>query len=134
MLFDMNDRKTSDVDIQIVVRQINYESQEAMLLQMTKNWSVADFIYAIDRLEVDQPTGRREQLRGLYRTLRVEREAVDARRSSEEANAKRHAELSARLEDLKSPHWSVVPNFRLTVAILVLTAIGVIIAVIALFR
>ena len=36
--------------------------------------------------------------------------------------------------EAKRPHWSVAPNFWMTLAILVLTAIGATAAVIALFR
>lgn len=110
----MSDRKESDAEIQRVVRFVGYASQEALLFDMTKTWSTTDFLYAIDRLEIDQTADKRELLRGLYRELRVEREAADARKDSEDASARRHSDLSSRLEELKKPHWTVLPNFWLT--------------------
>ena len=93
----MSKRKTTDADIQQVVRWINYATQEVTLIEMTKTWSEADFLYAIDRLQTDQPKERRDQVRELYRNLRAERQVTDARIASEEANIQRHNEISKRL-------------------------------------
>jgi hypothetical protein len=128
----MSKRKTNDADVQQVVRWINYPTQEVTLIEMTKTWSEADFLYAIDRLQTDQPKERRDQVRELYRNLRAERQVTDARIASEEANIQRHNEISKRLDDLKKPHWSIVPNFWITVLISILTAIAVIAAFLAL--
>lgn len=128
----MSKRKTNDADVQQVVRWINYPTQEVTLIEMTKTWSEADFLYAIDRLQTDQPKERQDQVRELYRNLRAERQVTDARIASEEANIQRHNEISKRLDDLKKPHWSIVPNFWITVLISILTAIAVIAAFLAL--
>ncbi len=132
----MSKRKTEDAEVQKIVHFINYVTQEVMLIEMTNTWSEADFLYAIERLEVDQPKDqpkeRRDQVRELYRNLRVERQAKEARNASEEASAQRHDEISRRLEELKKPHWSIVPNFWMTAALLILTFIGAIAAVLAL--
>jgi hypothetical protein len=132
----MSKRKTNDADVQQVVRWINYPTQRVTLVEMTKTWSEADILYAIDRLQTDQRE-RQDQLRDLYWDLRMERQATDSRIASEEANAQRHNEISKRLEelneisrrldDLKKPHWSIVPNFWVTAIILILTAILVIV-------
>jgi hypothetical protein len=133
----MSERKTKDAEVQRVVGFIKYPSQEVSLIEMTKTWNEADFLYALDRIDTDlsgQPKEMREQLRLLYRTLRGEREAADARTASEEANTKRHVEITRHLEELKKPHWSIVPTFRMTLIILILTAIGVIASIILAFR
>jgi hypothetical protein len=105
-----------------------------MLLVMTKTWGSADFIYAIDRLEIDQGHERRDLVLPLYRRLMAEHETAEARVKVEEAKEQRHKEMTYSLEELKTPHWSTVPNFWITVAILVLTAIGAVASVLALFR
>jgi hypothetical protein len=130
----MNKRNTDEVRIQEVVRSIHYVSQEVTLLEMTKNWSEADFLYAIERLDSDQPQERRDELRGLYHKLRRERQAEEARKASEAASASRHEEVCCRLEELKNPHWSTVPNFWMTLAILVLTAAVVYLTYLAIRR
>jgi hypothetical protein len=124
----MSARKTDEAEIQRIVRAINYVTQEASLMEMTKTWSPADFIYALDRLETDQPTERRAALRGLYRALMIERVELEARQAAEVANERRHGQISVRLQELKKPHWSVVPNFWMTLAVLILTAIGIVLA------
>jgi predicted nucleotide-binding protein len=73
----MSERKTSDAEVQRIVRHINYPSEEATLITMTKTWSAEDFLYAMGRLETDQPTERREPLRNLYRMLRMERTQLE---------------------------------------------------------
>jgi hypothetical protein len=128
----MSTRNTDDAEVQRVVRSINYVTQEATLIGMTKNWSEADFLYGIERLDSDQPHDRREPLRVLYHKLHRERHAEEVRMDSEAANAKRHEELSRRLEELRKPHWSVVPNFWMTAGILILTTIAVIAAILGL--
>lgn len=75
-----------------------------------------------------------ERLRFLYRTLLQEREEYEARWIAEEANARRHEEISRQLKELKKPHWSIVPNFWLTFGILILALLGLIVSVIALCR
>lgn len=125
----MNKRNTDDAEVQRIVRWIKYTTQEVDLIKMTKKWTEEDFLYAIERLEVDLPKEMRDQVRGLYRTLLMERQTADARIALDEASARRHEEISRRLQELKKPHWSIVPNFWITAAILILTAIGVIVAV-----
>jgi hypothetical protein len=137
----MSKRNINDADVQTVVRFISYVTQEVTLIEMTRTWSEADFLYAIERLQTDQQPERRDQLRELYWKLRNERLAADARMASEEANVQRHneiskrleelKEISSRLEELKKPHWSIVPNFWITAFILIVTVIGVIVAVLA---
>lgn len=124
----MTKRNTDDTSVQSVVSTVHYGSQEVLLLELTKNWNDADFLYAIERLDIKQPMAQRLELRELYQKLRRDRNAFAARIAMEEANARRHDEISRRLEDLKTPHWSVVPNFWMTVVILLLTAIRVILA------
>ena len=97
----MSKRKTEDAEIQMVVRSINYISRQVDLIKMTKTWSDEDFLYAIERIEIDLPEEKREEVRGLYWNLRMERQAADAFIASEEANARRHGEISHRLEDLE---------------------------------
>ena len=109
------DRKESDAEIQRVVRFIVDSGQEADLIKMTPTWSAADFLYAIERLEVDRPSSGRDKLRSLYRTLMTERESSVARATEEEVNGRRHIEMTQRLEELKKPHWTVLPNFWFTV-------------------
>jgi hypothetical protein len=129
----MSKRKADDAEVERVVRSIGYITMQAMLLEMTKTWSSADFIYAIQRLETDQPHEiQRGQLRELYWRLRAERAADEARVILEETNTRRHTELTRQLEELKKPHWSIVPNFGMTAAVLILTAIGVVAAIIGL--
>jgi uncharacterized membrane protein len=47
----------------------------------------------------------------------------------EEADEKRHQEVQAKLAELQRSHWTVVPNFWLTVIAAVASVIGVILAV-----
>jgi hypothetical protein len=134
----MNKRNTTDAEIQRIVSWINYPTQEVDLIKETKTWNEEDFFYAIERLQTNQPSERREQLRPLYWTRLKECQAADARMALEQANVQRHDEISKRLDELneisrqlkelKKPHWSIVPNFWLTAAILILTAIGIIVA------
>jgi hypothetical protein len=130
----MSERRTNDAEVQRIVHLISFPTQEVSLIEETKTWSGADYLYALDRLQTDQPTERFVPLQELYRRLRVEREAEDAQKVFEKASAQRHIEISSRLDELKQPHWSIVPNFWLTVAILVFTVIGVIAAILAALR
>jgi hypothetical protein len=126
----MNSRKISDGDIQTVVRSVNYPTQVDLLIKMTEKWSSEDFLYAFDRLNTDQPADRREALRTLYLELREKREADEARAVMEAAGIQRHEEISRKLEELKRPHWSIVPNFWMTLGILILTLILVVLALV----
>jgi hypothetical protein len=131
----MSKRKADDAEVQRVVHWIKYVSQEVTLIEMTKAWSEADFLYAVERIETDLldiPQERREQIRGLYWNLRMERQVTEAHMASEEANIRRHDEIVRQLQKLKEPHWSIVPNFWITVVISILTAIAVIAAFLAL--
>jgi hypothetical protein len=122
----MSKRKADDAEIQRIVRFYRFPTQEVALIKDTKKWSEDDFLYALERVETDLPelsSEERNQIRSLYRNLRVER-------ASEEANARRHDEIFRQLEELKKPHWSIIPNFWVTVAILILTAIGVLLTAI----
>jgi hypothetical protein len=130
----MSKRNTEDSEVQRVVQFIHYVTQEVTLIEMSKNWSEADFLYAIERLDSDQRQERREELRGLYHRLRRERQVEEARKTSEAASARRHEEISRRLEELKKTHWSTVPHFWMTLAILILTAAAVYLAFLALRR
>jgi len=111
----MSERKHSDADVQRVIDAISYPTQEGTLNKMTKDWNAADFTYAIEYGWGSMPSDRREQICGLYRGLRAERISIEARIVAEAANQKRHAELASRLAELKKPHWTVNPNFWLTV-------------------
>jgi hypothetical protein len=51
-----------------------------------------------------------------------------------ELEAVRHRELREQLEALKKPHWSAVPNFWMTLIILVLTAVGAVATVISILK
>ena len=124
----MSERKTSEIEIQRIVQFYSWPTQEGDIIQETKNWNGADFAYAIDRLFSDQPAERRDALRPIYLRLLKSRQADESRVAAEEAANRRHNEISRRLDELRKPHWSVVPNFWLTVAILILTAIGVYLA------
>lgn len=86
----------------------------------------------LERIDTKQPAAQREELRTLYHKLRRDRLAFEERKTTDEANACRHDEVLKKLEDLKRPHWSVVPNFWMTVAILLLTGIGVILTLLVL--
>lgn len=131
----MSKRNTDNAEVQRVVRWIKFITQEVDLIKMTKTWSEEDFLYAIERVQTDLPEiqqERRDEIRGLYRTLLMECQAADARIAMEKANAQRHDALLHRLEELKKPHWSIVPNFWMTATILIFTIIGVIAALLAL--
>jgi hypothetical protein len=117
----MSERKTSDAVVLEVLRKITGPSQEASLRKLTKDWSTSDFDYAFD--QASRILGWDTRLREILRILRTERETTE-----------QHAEIAAKLEALKKPHWSVAPNFWLTLAILILTAIGTIATVKMLFR
>jgi hypothetical protein len=130
----MSERKTGDAEIQRIVRWIKYPSQEVTLIKETKNWNTADFLEALERLDVDltdHPKEIRDQLRLLYRSLRSEREATEERAASEVLNTQRHIEISRRLDELKKPHWSIAWNFWMTAAILIFTVVLVITAILA---
>lgn len=135
----MSERKTNDAEVQRIVRSVPYDtpSSEVFLRTQSGKWSSADFLYALERIDIDvsgQPKEAFERLRTLYRTLLKERQDSEARLIAEEANIKRHTEMSRQLEELKKPHWSIVPNFWLTLGILILALLGLIISVIALYR
>jgi hypothetical protein len=132
MSHSTDERKVDDAEVQRVVGFIHFVSMETSLIEMTKTWSGADFLYALQRLDVDQPPDRRDKLRELYRNLRAECVAAEAQRILKEEIIQMRAEVSNRLEELKKPHWSIVPNFWVTVIILVLTAIGAIATILAL--
>ena len=132
-------------EIEMVVHSVKYVTQETDLIRDTKSWNEEDFLYAMGRIQTDLVGLSREeqnQIRGLYRTLLKERQNENARIASENASVQRHQEMSRRLEelneisrrldDLKKPHWSIVPNFWITVLISILTAVGVVAAFLAL--
>jgi len=133
----MGERKTDDAVIQRIVRFVlhNTPSNEAYLRIESKTWTSDDFLYAIERVGSDlndKPKGTVEQVLPLYRELRKERQETEARLALETENTKRHAEISRQLEQLKQPHWSVVPNFWMTLVILILTLVGMIVAIVGL--
>jgi hypothetical protein len=111
------------------VHGINYTSDEVTLIKMTKAWSASDFLYAIERLQVDQPKERRDSLFNLYRNLRKDREEEEGRLAVEQLSAKRYADIVGRLDEIKRPHWTITPNFWMTVVILIISVIGVFVAV-----
>ena len=132
-------------DIEMVLLSVKYVTQETDLIRDTKSWNEEDFLYAMGRIQtvlVGLSREEQNQIRGLYRTLLKERQDENARIASENASVQRHQELSKRLEelneisrrldDLKKPHWSIVPNFWITVLISILTAVGVVAAFLAL--
>lgn len=135
----MNERKTNDAEVQRIVRTFPYytSSSEASIRRDTREWSSADFLYSLERLDSDVSSQNKEMhegLRALYRTLLQEREDSEARNVLEEANVKRYAEISRRLEELKKPHWSIVPNLWLTFGILILALFGLIVSIVAVYR
>lgn len=130
----MSERKANDGEIMGVIRTNPGTAWEVDIIERTKEWSAADFLYAIQHLTMYVAESDRAEMRSLFKTLRKERTDADARLALEEANAQRHGEISHRLNELKKPHWSIVPNFWMTMAILILTAIGVGFAVITAFR
>ncbi len=86
-------------------------------------------LYAIERLQVDQPKERRDSLFNLYRNLRKDREEEEGRLAVEQLSAKRYADIVGRLDEIKRPHWTITPNFWMTVVILIISVIGVFVAV-----
>lgn len=135
----MSERKTNDAEVQRILRTFPYYTSSSVvsIRRDTREWSSADFLYALERLDTDVSSQNKEMHEGLhvlYCTLLQEREDSEARLIAEEANLKRHGELSLRLEELKKPHWSIVPNFWLTFGILILALLGLIVSVVALTR
>jgi len=128
-----------------MVRWVKYVTQETDLIRDTKSWNEEDFLYAMGRIQTDLVGLSREeqnQIRGLYRILLKERQDENARIASENASVQRHQEISKRLNELneisrrlgelKKPHWSITPNFWMTATILILTFIGVVVAILSL--
>jgi len=127
----MSERRTNDAEVERIVGFYKYTTQEVSLIKETQKWSGADFLFAIDRVDVvlsGHPQEIRDQLRSLYKTMRNEREAADERAASETVSTQRHVEISRRLDELKKPHWSSAWNFWMTAAILILTLILVLLA------
>lgn len=118
-------RNADDATVEGVVNSIHYATQEVTLLELTKNWNDTDFLYALERVEIKHPEAQRAELRALYHRLRREQMAAAERMAMADLNARRHEEIASRLQELRKSHWSVVPNFWLTLAILGLTALGV---------
>jgi hypothetical protein len=113
---NMSTRRADDAEVQRIVRDFSFPSEEASVREATKNWSSADFVYAIGRLAVAPPrAGDIPKMRELYGALRNERAAEETRLQVERDSVERHAQLTKRLEQLQKPHWSVVPNFVVTV-------------------
>ena len=48
----MTKRNKTDAEIDRVVGAISFPSQEGTLIEMSKNWSQSDAIFAIERLEI----------------------------------------------------------------------------------
>jgi hypothetical protein len=119
-------------EIEMVVLSVKYVMQETDLIRDTKSWNEEDFLYAMGRIQTDLVGLSREeqnQIRGLYRTRLKERQDENARVAFENVSAQRHEEISRRLNELKKPPKSI---FWMTAVILILTAIGVVLAFLAL--
>jgi hypothetical protein len=131
----MSQRSIDDAEIQRVVKTIR---NEATLRTSTESWSAADVQYGIEYLDDHRDrvdwSWQRDSVLPLLRDIRREKSEADSRAAAEEADERRFRNLSEKIEALKEPHWSTAPNFWLTVAILILTAIGATAAVLSLFR
>jgi hypothetical protein len=136
----MDERKASEADVERVVRSFIWPRDEMSIRHETRLWGSADFLYAIGRVHVDlQAIAKRDEMLSIYKRLRDECVEREARAESESANAKRHAEaeranperhaeIARRLDKLKEPHWTVLPNFWLT---LIAAVAGVVAAALA---
>jgi hypothetical protein len=104
-------------------------------MERTETWSEEDYRFALDRITVFHSQQEIcDRMRPLYLRLLIARKKEDARAASEALAAVRHDDVAKRLDELKHPHWSVVPNFWLTVCILILTAAGVVVGLLALLH
>ena len=104
-------RKQSDADVQEVMR---VNPQEPTIREMTKDWSTADFDYGMSRLDVDTNIINRLAMRDLLRMIRSGREFAELQELAEAEEERRHGAVKARLDELKKPHWTVLPSFWLT--------------------
>ncbi len=91
----MSPRKISDADVQHAVRSFAYPSQEATFRQVADSWGAADFLYAMDRVQIDVQAEHKLGFLALIRKMRDEREAAETNAVIEAANERRHAELIA---------------------------------------
>jgi hypothetical protein len=110
----MSTRLKSDADIETVVRDYKYVSQEAELRQATLGWSSRDFSYAVSRLHVDLARDLRDPMLPLYRSLLAERLSEEAREQDQKRQKAMHLQLKEAVEKVSKPHWTVLPNFWLT--------------------
>lgn len=122
------ERSKTEAEIQGLVRVIQYASQENDIVCQTRDWNTADIEYAINRLQTDCRIKEQEEgLREIWNRLRAERRR-------EELDAERHSKVLEQIEVLKKSHWSVVPNFWMTVVILILTGVAAVAAVMSLLE
>ncbi|MGD1032119.1 MAG: hypothetical protein ABSA05_13365 [Opitutaceae bacterium] len=129
----MSERKAEDSQVQVMLR--GYPG-DGNVRPVVRNWTVADFDAALGWINSYSLTDYRSGWFDLLRRLRDERRAEDIHAETERAsdrrhaeaeaasairqaeaeaaNERRHKELARRLDELKKPHWSVVPNFWIT--------------------
>jgi len=107
-------RNSNDADVQRAVRSFIYPSDEATLRRVVESWSVADFLYAMERIETDvhQPDLRLGS-RQLFRMLLEERKATDSRIASEATNERRHQELMQHMKQQRGNDTTTLGLLRL---------------------
>lgn len=129
-------RTINQAELERVIRSFDVEST---LRSETREWSLDHFDKALDSLDHSPTHGsdwdrRHPKVHEIIRRLRAECADALARAAGEAANEVRHDALLSRIEQLKRPHWSVIPNFWMTAIILLLTAVGATAAVWSLVR
>jgi hypothetical protein len=126
-------RNAKDWDVDTTVRSYCYPWQEGEIMEATETWSEGDYLFAVDRIPIIHSQQEiQEPLRSLYLRLLKARKDENTRAASELLETQRHNDIAKRLDELKRPHWSVIPNFWLTVFILILTAAGVVVGILTL--
>lgn len=118
-------------DVELIVRHNLYETQEATLRQMTANWRPEHFMHALDCLR-SLATDRQVAMAPIYRNLLTRCEENAARANAEAVTRRRHDEITTRLAELKRPHWTVLPNFWLTLVSALAAIVAAVCAAIAL--
>jgi hypothetical protein len=107
-------RKVGDADVQRVVRDFIYPNQEASLRREVESWGVADFLYAMDRVDTDvHQSPLRFGSHQLFRQLLDERKTADSRVAAEAANERRHQELVRQLEKQRGKDTTTLGLLRL---------------------
>jgi hypothetical protein len=108
-------RTTTDAEVERIIHLSS--SAEGSLQTDSSSWGVEDFDYGISVLSA--------KCNEIHWQPHIEKVLPELNRlRGERASAARNAEILRRLADLKKPHWTVIPNFWLTL-------IGAIAAVVA---